>query len=356
MKENIVKKEWKRPAQKKYYYKNPEKVKQWRKNYYKNNKEKILLYMKEWKAKQPPVIKPIKKCLWCSSILGEGKTKYCNDKCEYKYKMYCQRRGPIWFWRFYTKYEIYKWVYSYFPKYKRILIKKIPKFFKKFFLKNFKLFKKIKKYYEYRHLYFEKTKLCNHWVFYISKGNNMKRKTKNIKNFCSDKCKQIYENKIAEAKKQRNLAAWGMEHRPDEETRRIINNKKHAEWAKQKRINDPAYKLIKRMRLRTKKVLGVNYRRATGMTDVYTRLGVNNGQELKKHLESKWKPGMTWENYGSQDGWVIDHIIPLKYYKDNFDLANDIEIQKKAFGIQNLQPLWWLENAKKSAKLNYEPK
>lgn len=298
------------------------------------------------------VIMKEKNCCWCSQPIGYHKSKFCSDKCSDKYKVYNKRKGPIWFWRFYTKYEIYKWIYSHFPKYKKILIKKIPKFFKKIFLKFKNKLRKLKTYYKYNHLYFEKTKLCNHWVFYISKGST--KKTKNIKNFCNKKCKQVYEQKIIENKKQRNLAAWGMEHRPDEETRRIIKNKKHAEWDKQKKIDDPAHKLIRRMRLRTKKVLGVNYRRATHMTDVYTRLGINNGQELKKHLESKWQPGMNWDNYGKQDGWVIDHIIPLKYYKDNFDLVNDIEIQKKAFGVQNLQPLWWMENAKKSAKLNYE--
>ncbi len=105
-----------------------------------------------------------------------------------------------------------------------------------------------------------------------------------------------------------------------------------------------------------KKVLGRGFtRKQRGEVSVYEQLGVKNGAELRAHLESKWQPGMSWENYGKQDGWVIDHIIPLKYYKDNFDLAKDIEVQKKAFGIQNLQPLWWLENAKKSAKLNYGP-
>jgi len=105
---------------------------------------------------------------------------------------------------------------------------------------------------------------------------------------------------------------------------------------------------------RTKKVLGASYRRNTRKTNVYERLCVKSGQELREHIESLWKPGMNWENYGKQDGWVIDHKKPLKYYKDNFDLVNDIEIQKKAFGKDNLQPLWWLDNAKKSAKLNYE--
>ena len=30
--------------------------------------------------------------------------------------------------------------------------------------------------------------------------------------------------------------------------------------------------------------------------------------ELKEHLESKFKDGMTWKNYGEK--WQIDHVIP----------------------------------------------
>ena len=39
--------------------------------------------------------------------------------------------------------------------------------------------------------------------------------------------------------------------------------------------------------------------------------------------------GMNWENYGKQDGWVIDHKIPLKYYKNNdmCELVNDENTQ-----------------------------
>ena len=46
----------------------------------------------------------------------------------------------------------------------------------------------------------------------------------------------------------------------------------------------------------------------------------------------------------------------IKYFKKNFDLLNDFDIQRECFGIHNLRPMWWLDNAHKSAKLNYEPK
>ncbi len=66
--------------------------------------------------------------------------------------------------------------------------------------------------------------------------------------------------------------------------------------------------------------------------------------ELKLHLESKFKPGMTWENH-SLLGWHIDHIKPLA----SFDLTNRDELLK-AIHYTNLQPLWAEENMKKGSK------
>jgi hypothetical protein len=64
--------------------------------------------------------------------------------------------------------------------------------------------------------------------------------------------------------------------------------------------------------------------------------------EVRLHLESKFKPGMTWENYGYK-GWHIDHILPCSA----FDLTNP-EDQKECFSYTNLQPLWWWENLSKN--------
>lgn len=67
---------------------------------------------------------------------------------------------------------------------------------------------------------------------------------------------------------------------------------------------------------------------------------------LRQYLESLWRDGMSWDNYGFGRGkWVIDHIIAC----DKFDLTN-IEQQKQCFHYRNLQPLWWEDNAEKSNK------
>ncbi len=66
---------------------------------------------------------------------------------------------------------------------------------------------------------------------------------------------------------------------------------------------------------------------------------------LRTYLESKWKAGMSWENYGFY-GWHIDHVKPCS----SFDLL-DSEQQKACFNYTNLQPLWAHENFSKSDKM-----
>jgi hypothetical protein len=67
--------------------------------------------------------------------------------------------------------------------------------------------------------------------------------------------------------------------------------------------------------------------------------------QLRQHLEVRFQPGMTWENWG-REGWHIDHILPCA----SFDLSQEEE-QRKCFHFSNLQPLWASENIRKGAKL-----
>jgi hypothetical protein len=73
-------------------------------------------------------------------------------------------------------------------------------------------------------------------------------------------------------------------------------------------------------------------------------------KELIIYLESRFLPGMDWNNYGRKtDNWCIDHIIPCAY----FDLT-DPEQQKECFHYTNLQPLWFIDNIKKNSFYNGE--
>ena len=69
-------------------------------------------------------------------------------------------------------------------------------------------------------------------------------------------------------------------------------------------------------------------------------------ESFKKHIESQFTKGMTWDNYGYK-GWHIDHIVPCAA----FDLTKPEE-QKKCFHYTNLQPMWGTPNIKKSSWYN----
>ena len=115
------------------------------------------------------------------------------------------------------------------------------------------------------------------------------------------------------------------------------NREKVNAYLRNKRKNDINFIVFDRIRLRTLKVLkGVNKSKST------IKLLGCSPEELWKHLESKFQPGMTRENHGK---WHIDHIRPCS----SFDLT-DATQQSKCFHYTNLQPLWAVDNLKKGAK------
>jgi len=67
-----------------------------------------------------------------------------------------------------------------------------------------------------------------------------------------------------------------------------------------------------------------------------------NASDLANHLESLFKEGMSFSNYGK---WHIDHIIPVSVFR--FTMYSDAEF-KICWSLKNLQPLWASENIAKS--------
>lgn len=66
-----------------------------------------------------------------------------------------------------------------------------------------------------------------------------------------------------------------------------------------------------------------------------------SAQELLRHIESQFQPGMTWEN---RSEWHIDHIKPISVF-----LAEGIDDIKIINSLSNLQPMWAHENLSKGA-------
>lgn len=102
---------------------------------------------------------------------------------------------------------------------------------------------------------------------------------------------------------------------------------------------DPSFRLACQLRCRITKVMKGG-KRCLPIKDI---VGCTL-EHLKAHLESLWTEGMTWSNHG-KTGWHIDHIRPCA----SFDLT-DPEQQKACFHWSNLQPLWAVDNFRKSAR------
>lgn len=68
-------------------------------------------------------------------------------------------------------------------------------------------------------------------------------------------------------------------------------------------------------------------------------------EDLKKHLESRFQPNMTWDNYGD---WHVDHIRPDNSF--TYETMSDDQFLE-SWSLNNLQPLWAMDNFCKSKKV-----
>jgi hypothetical protein len=114
------------------------------------------------------------------------------------------------------------------------------------------------------------------------------------------------------------------------------------EKLKERSKQDPKWRLSRNMRTAVWRALG-NGKFKTDRT--FNTLGYSV-DELRDHLESKFQEGMTWDNYGQ---WHVDHKIPLSVF--NYETSECLDF-KKAWSLSNLQPLWALDNYRKTDRLN----
>lgn len=115
--------------------------------------------------------------------------------------------------------------------------------------------------------------------------------------------------------------------------------KRIAQYVRERRRTNPQENLAATIRKRVSEALKVKSIKKLHSTSEL--LGCSFAF-LKKHIESQFKDGMSWENRSS---FHIDHIRPLA----SFDLT-DPEQLKAACHWTNLQPLYPKENLKKSKK------
>lgn len=118
-----------------------------------------------------------------------------------------------------------------------------------------------------------------------------------------------------------------------------LNPHKHSEYGARRR-EDVRFKIESAIRCRIWSGIkrGSKFGRRT-----FDLLGYTV-EELRAHLERKFQPGMSWENYGD---WHIDHIRPLSSF--SYETPNGEDF-RAAWSLSNLQPLWARDNLIKGAR------
>lgn len=94
-------------------------------------------------------------------------------------------------------------------------------------------------------------------------------------------------------------------------------------YSKNRRLEDPLFKLAGNLRTRIKtSFLKANHNKTSKTKDI---IGCS-WEEFKNHIESQFLNWMTWENYGNCEtneyecSWHLDHIIPISYAKTEEDV------------------------------------
>lgn len=162
---------------------------------------------------------------------------------------------------------------------------------------------------------------------FISKINHQK--------FCSKKCNR-HSARNKPDRKTRRLERQKLRRRTD--FAYVMKGREAASCYYQKiaRFN-PIARIRSGMRKRIRAII-----KSTKSLRMQILIGCT-GPELRGHLESQFKEGMTWKNYGTH--WVVDHRKPLS----KFDLTNP-EHLRGCCHFSNLQPLTREENSAKAAK------
>ena len=118
----------------------------------------------------------------------------------------------------------------------------------------------------------------------------------------------------------------------------FLKNKQHTrDYARNKYKTDIDFKLRINCRNRIRMALKGNFKSASTMELIGCTI-----DELRSHLESLFKPWMTWENHGK---WDIEHIQACA----KFDFTDPAQ-QRECMNWSNLQPMEHIANMKKGMR------
>jgi len=114
------------------------------------------------------------------------------------------------------------------------------------------------------------------------------------------------------------------------------------DYERNRKVNDPLYKLVANFRTAIWTVLKEN---RVDKNQSYFDVLQYTPEQLIVHLEKQFTERITWENYGE---WHVDHKLPISSF--NIQEMGDSEFMK-CWSLENLQPMWGEENIRKSNKI-----
>lgn len=132
-------------------------------------------------------------------------------------------------------------------------------------------------------------------------------------------------------KRRKRTAAWREANRPRLRATIRANDAR-------RRAGDPGYRFTRNIRTRILMALKKGYKSGSAV-----KLLGCSVPDAMRYLETMFRDGMTWKNYGRR-GWHVDHVKPLS----SFNLSAPDRLAA-ACHYTNLQPLWWHENLSKGA-------
>jgi hypothetical protein len=216
----------------------------------------------------------------------------------------------------------------------------------------FKNLAKVKQYHK-KFLSLEENRIKIRENYHLKKDSNKEKRHQyyeNNKESILIKVKNYYEEN--KEKCLQNSKEWRLSHSEQIKLNRDSwkqNNLEHVrEWSRNyqraQRQENPQFRMGRILRKRLNDALRDQLvgKKVSAVKDLGCSM-----PEFITYIESKFLSGMSWDNYGKgSDKWNIDHIKALA----NFDLTNP-EQQKQAVHYTNLQPLWEIDNIKKSNKI-----
>ena len=177
---------------------------------------------------------------------------------------------------------------------------------------------------------------------YEANKDKIKLRSKHWREANKEKSKSY--NKVYRESNRDEVLLYKKTYRETNKDKVRLQKKAWHEANKERLRVDMQYKLKRRLRSRLHHALNGNYKNGSAVKDLGCTV-----DELKLYLESKFQPGMTWDNWG-QYGWHVDHIRPLA----SFDLTDRRQLLE-ACHYTNLQPLWATDNLSKGARQPCKP-